>query len=59
MARERLSDRVLGSASAGVLGRHPKAVLTLVMLVLLLLTGDTAAAFELEGTSVADVSMGP
>ncbi|MFC7098755.1 hypothetical protein [Halobaculum marinum] len=51
----------MDSTPVNVASRHPRAVTTALLMVLLLLSADTAAAFEFGvGThTVGDVSQGP
>lgn len=66
MVRDTIRHRVLRSRPASAASRHPKTVLTLLLLTLLLLGADTAAAFEIgsggfvvEPHGVGEVDNGP
>ncbi|MFC7068466.1 hypothetical protein [Halobaculum lipolyticum] len=66
MVRDTILHRAARSRPATAASRHPKPLLTLLLLALLLLGADTAAAFELgsggvvvEPNGVGEVDNGP
>ncbi len=61
MVPSAMLERAANSRVASAASNHPKAVLTTLMLLVLLLAGDTAAAtgFELSPSSSGEVYPGP